>query len=190
MNGFGNMKDWITARLKGRNKTDGVVLILIGILILIILIPTGSSKKSTARETAGSNESTNLKQDGMLSSVMTDEEYVRNLEQQLQKLFEHMDGVGKASVMLTLADNGLAQLDKDVKTQEKSREETTVVYDSGDKSEPYVVRRMRPKVEGVVVVAQGGNDPGVITEISDALQSLFDLEAHKVKVVKMSVQEE
>ena len=93
-------------------------------------------------------------------------------------------------VMLTLSDDGLAYLDKDIRIQEKTREETTVVYDMGDTKEPYVVRRERPKVEGVVVVAQGGDRPGIATEITGAIQSLFDLEAHKVKVVKMSVQEE
>ena len=86
--------------------------------------------------------------------------------------------------------DGLTYLDKDIRIQEKTREETTVVYDMGDTKEPYVVRRERPKVEGVVVVAQGGDRPGIATEITGAIQSLFDLEAHKVKVVKMSVQEE
>ena len=92
--------------------------------------------------------------------------------------------------MLTISDDGLTHLDKDVKTQEKSSEETTVIYDSGDSKVPYVIQKERPNVEGVVVVAQGGDRPGVITEITDAVQSLFGLEAHKVKVVKMSVQEE
>ena len=112
------------------------------------------------------------------------------MEEQLTDLIESMDGVGKVRVMLTLSDDGLAYLDKDVRIQEKTREETTVVYDMGDTKEPYVVRRERPKVEGVVVVAQGGDRPGIATEITGAIQSLFDLEAHKVKVVKMSVQEE
>jgi len=47
-----------------------------------------------------------------------------------------------------------------------------------------------PKIEGVVVVAQGGGNAKTVTEISNAVMSLFPVEAHKVVVVKMSVQEE
>ena len=36
-------------RLSGRSKTDGIILILIGILVLIILIPTGDGKKAVRR---------------------------------------------------------------------------------------------------------------------------------------------
>lgn len=187
MNGFSSVREWITKRLKTRSKTDGIVLILVGILVLIVLIPVGDSKKENddpAGQTAKSSESAGSGQ------MQTDTEYVQVLEEQLQVLIESMDGVGSAHVMLTLSDDGLTHLDKDVKTQEKSREETTVIYDSGDGKVPYVIQKERPTVEGVVVVAQGGDRPGVITEITDAVQSLFGLEAHKVKVVKMSVQEE
>ena len=40
--------------------------------------------------------------------------------------------------------------------------------------------------EGVLVVAEGGDDPRVISDISDTVMALFRVEAHKIKVVKMS----
>ena len=189
MHGSWSVKEWITKRLSGRSKTDGIILILIGILVLIILIPTGDGKK-TGNVDQLTQEETDGKNTAEMRQTQTDTEYTKALEEQLTDLIESMDGVGKVRVMLTLSDDGLVYLDKDVRIQEKTREETTVVYDMGDTKEPYVVRRERPKVEGVVVVAQGGDRPGIATEIIGAIQSLFDLEAHKVKVVKMSVQEE
>lgn len=187
MNGFGSVKEWITKCLKTKSKTDGIVLLLIGVLVLIVLIPTGEN--TGAKKDSKQSEKQEL---STLDSRQTqsDAEYVHTLEEQLKEMIQSMDGAGKTRVMVTLADDGSTYLDKNVKTQEKMREETTVVYDVGDASEPYVIRRERPRVEGVVVVAQGGDRPGVITEITDAMQSLFGLEAHKVKVVKMSVQEE
>ena len=181
LHGSWSVKEW--------SKTDGIILILIGILVLIILIPTGDGKK-TGNVDQLTQEETDGKNTAEMRQTQTDTEYTKALEEQLTDLIESMDGVGKVRVMLTLSDDGLAYLDKDVRIQEKTREETTVVYDMGDTKEPYVVRRERPKVEGVVVVAQGGDRPGIATEITGAIQSLFDLEAHKVKVVKMSVQEE
>lgn len=190
MNGSWSVREWITKHLKIKSKTDGIILILIGIFILIVLLPTGeNAKQKNADETAGRGNSY-TDESVSENQVQTDTEYVRMLEDQVQELIESMDGAGKVRVMLTLSDDGLTHLDKDVKTQEKTREETTVIYESGDTRQPYVIQKERPKVEGVVVVAQGGDQPRVMTEITDAMQSLFDLEVHKVKVVKMSVQEE
>ena len=41
------------------------------------------------------------------------------------------------------------------------------------------------KVEGVVVVSEGGDNPRVVTEISNAVMALFHIEAHKVTVIPM-----
>ena len=188
MNGSWSVKEWITKRLKIKSKTDGIILILIGILILIVLVPTGeNTKKKNANETAGCGKSS-TDESISESQVQTDTEYVRVLEDQVQELIGSMDGAGKVRVMLTLSDDGLTHLDKDVKTQEKTREETTVIYDLGDTKQPYVIQKERPRVEGIVVVAQGGDSPGVIAEITDAMQSLFALAAHKLQAATMSVQ--
>ena len=38
---------------------------------------------------------------------------------------------------------------------------------------------------GVLVSAEGGGDPVVVKNIQEAVMSLFQLEAHKIKVMKM-----
>ncbi len=45
-----------------------------------------------------------------------------------------------------------------------------------------------PQVEGVVVACEGGDRASVQAEISAAVQALFDLEPHKIKVCKMASQ--
>ena len=94
-----------------------------------------------------------------------------------------MDGVGKTRVMLTFSDEGTDQLDKNVTKDGNKKEETTVVYDTGDTRQPYVICRQMQKIEGVVVVAQGGGNAKTVTEISNAVMSLFPVEAHKVVAV-------
>ena len=152
--------------IKKRNKSDFVVLILLGVMVMIVAMPTGA--KQSQKETQTQEQK----------------------EQQLKELLEHMDGVGKTRVMLTFSDEGTDQLDKNVIKDGNKKEETTVVYDTGDTRQPYVICRQMPKIEGVVVVAQGGGNAKTVTEISNAVMSLFPVEAHKVVVVKMSVQEE
>ena len=58
--------------------------------------------------------------------------------------------------------------------------------ENGSEKQPYVTKEVLPKVEGVLVVAEGGDDPRVISDISDTVMALFRVEAHKIKVVKMS----
>jgi stage III sporulation protein AG len=51
---------------------------------------------------------------------------------------------------------------------------------------PYVVKTIVPQVEGVVVVGEGCGTGSVDKNVTEIVQALFGLEAHKVKVVKMS----
>ncbi len=49
---------------------------------------------------------------------------------------------------------------------------------------------MMPKVAGVLIVAQGGEDTLVKQNISDAVMALFQIDVNRIKVVKMNIQEE
>ena len=61
------------------------------------------------------------------------------------------------------------------------------VYDHKmtDKTKPYVTSMEKPKVKGVLVVAQGGGNASVDSNISQAVQALFDVEVHKITIAKM-----
>lgn len=165
--------------IKKRNKSDFVVLILLGVMVMIVAMPTGAKQSQKETQTQEQKE----------QQLQTEDSYKEQLQQQ-KELLEHMDGVGKTRVMLTFSDEGTDQLDKNVTKDGNKKEEITVVYDTGDTRQPYVICRQMPKIEGVVVVAQGGGNAKTVTEISNAVMSLFPVEAHKVVVVKMSVQEE
>ena len=45
---------------------------------------------------------------------------------------------------------------------------------------------MEPEVLGVLVVAKGGDNPVTVREITEAVQALFGIEVHKIKVMKMN----
>ena len=80
-------------------------------------------------------------------------------------------------------------MDKDISQKEGSTDSNTVVYRYADEEGPYVVQSTYPQVEGVVIVAEGGDNAIVCTNISEAVKSLFPIEAHKITIVKMSVAE-
>ena len=54
----------------------------------------------------------------------------------------------------------------------------------GDET-PFVNRAILPKIDGVLIVAEGGDDSEVRKNISESVEALFGLDAHKIKIVKM-----
>ena len=50
----------------------------------------------------------------------------------------------------------------------------------------FVKKVIYPKIEGVVVCAQGGGNATVNKNITEAIQVLFGIDVHKIKVIKMS----
>lgn len=183
MNDWSKMRDWIQKKLQKRNKTDFIIMLLIGVLVLIIAVPTG--KRGSAEQIVQKQPQTES-----ASSEKDNERYRTQLERQLEELLGQISGVGKCKVMLMLEDDGRVCLDKDITIDEGKRSESSVIYRQEDGEAPYVVQQKQPKVAGVVVVAEGGGNAGVVTDISNSVMSLFQLEAHKITVVKMSVQEE
>ena len=51
--------------------------------------------------------------------------------------------------------------------------------------EPLVDSYDTPEITGVLVVASSGDDPISVQKIQESVMTLFQLEAHKIKVMKM-----
>ena len=50
---------------------------------------------------------------------------------------------------------------------------------------PYITSETFPEIRGVLVVAEGGDNPVLVQQIQEAVMALFHVEAHKIKVLKM-----
>ena len=172
----------ICLRLSKLKKTDYIVILLVGVLLLIVVLPVKEDKNTC------SNSQKKAKAKSVSESTCDDEEYEKLLEKKLEGILERMDGVGEVSVMITLSDDGTRIMDKDTKETSESIEKTTVIYDDEDASVPYVTDK--PTVSGVLVVAQGGGSPQVNNDISNAVSALFDVPMHKIKIAKMISREE
>lgn len=175
-----------------------ILIVLAGIILLVCSIP---QKNQTTGHKA--NQST-----GQASDKITTEEqiacqamkqYIQEKEDELEQLLSRIDGVGKTNVMLTLASSEeRITLQNDVLSEEstvggsdgKTTEKQSITSDSvliqkDGEQQPFLVQIISPEVEGVVVVAQGADGSEVDTQIIGALQALFPIEAHKIRVMKM-----
>lgn len=210
-------------KLKIRNmkKEDYIVLILMGVLLLIISLPTDRGKEAKGNfsisgeengqeggkltETAYGAEEKSKEETGELNNnVCYDlESYVGNLEKRVEEMLSDMEGAGKVQVMITVSDTGTEILEKDREvnttdleeadnvggqrknTESGQREEAVYIRDAEGNEIPYVVQRKLPEVTGVVVVAEGAGNVKVKENIIGAVGVLFNLNEHRIKVIKM-----
>ena len=71
--------------------------------------------------------------------------------------------------------------EKDNGKENNSKSE--VVYD-GNKM-PVILKEYMPKVEGVIIVAQGGNIESVKKQLISGTVALLGIDSHKIEVLKM-----
>jgi stage III sporulation protein AG len=162
----------------------------IGIAILGIAITFIPTKKTP---------NTNMAQNAPISNVSKDAlSYEEALEKRLTNILQKMEGVGQVNVMLTTFSNEekvLAeektedrehQEEKDeaggVRITEKEGKQNKIVLQSGNT--PFIIKENKPRIEGVLVLAEGADNSMVKTEIIESVSSLLNVPVHKVSVFK------
>lgn len=174
-------------------KNQLLILLLTGILLLVIVVPFPEDSQDAGTE---ANVSASA---GSTGNAGQYEEY---LETKTAEALQYVEGVGKVKVMITLKSSGQKIVEKDQQSSSQTTEETdsaggtrnsedissdkTSVYeqDSDGAQTPYVTKELSPEVEGVIVIAEGGDNAVVARNITEAVQALFGVEAHKIKIMK------
>ena len=130
------------------------------------------------------------------------EEYEEAQKEELKSILESMYGVGEVKVMISfksgeskiLAYNSSKQV---VSTEEKDTEggtrvsnqtddgSTVVMTNEGGDNEPFIVETYKPKIEGIMILAEGASDSKIKYDIQKAVSSLYGLSAEKVNVYPM-----
>lgn len=194
----------MSEKLKGllQNKNNLIVLVLMGVLLMVVTLPVNGKndvKKDTDALLRENNDSYLIESKETGADTQT---YAAEMERKLAQVLQTMEGAGKVQVFITLASSEERIIEKDMpvnrsNTVENDGEggsrtvsnvdagENTVYTTEGNVTTPYVVKTVTPKVEGVLVLAQGAGNGAVSKNIADAVQVLFGIEAHQVKVIKM-----
>lgn len=188
------------------NKESAFIIILAGILCLVVVWPASGSPAGGGRKSSGGGMASETSDRGNVSADSAQAAlnlYVENQEERLKDILEQMDGVGKIQVMirakaskeyvvekdLTTNTNTVSETDSQGGTRqssEASKSESSLYTKDGSSNDvPWVVKELEPEIEGVVVAAEGGGNEQVANEITQAVQVLFNIPIHKIKVVKM-----
>ena len=150
-------------------KDKWLIILLVGLLLVVIAMPVSDIKSDQTR----------------------DEQQMQKVENALAKV----EGVGNVKVMITLASSSEKVVEKDQEMTSEVQEgenggkntssSETAVYANGNGEEtPYVKQELSPRIEGVLVIAEGGDNAVVIENITEAVQALFGVDTHKIKVMK------
>lgn len=125
--------------------------------------------------------------------------YEKDLEGRLENLLSQVSGVGNVKVMITLSYGKEIVIAQDV----NSSAATTKEYDQSgltketcdrksdskkiilDGKSPLVLKEIEPKIEGIIIIAQGGDNIFIKNELVKSAQTLLNVEAHKIHVMKM-----
>ena len=127
-------------------------------------------------------------------------EHAAYLEEKLKKMLEAVQGLGEVEVMVTLESSEEKIVEKDMTAERSNTEEQDAaggartvntsnteyrtIYREDTGGDPFVVKTITPKVEGVLVVAEGAGKGNMAGEITQIIQALFGVEAHRIKVLE------
>lgn len=186
------------------NKENACILILAGVLCMVSVWPTSNKEKETLEENTMFLEENMSEEVVDVSSTLN--VYIQNQEERLERILEQIDGAGRVEVMIRAEASKEYVVEKDITNSESSvtetdseggtrqnfgleRSESSVfTKDTSGNDIPWVIKELEPTIEGVLVAVQGADQESVASEITQAVQVLFDIPVHKIKVVKMKME--
>ena len=193
-----------SSRIRALLKKDRLLIALLsGILLLVVTWPAGEEQEETGLTGYGADAAAGTA--GSAGGSGASAAYAADLERRLEEVLSQTEGVGRTEVMVTLQSTAEKVVEKDRESESESVEETdsqggtrttvksrsgsSTVYGEGESTArdggPYVTKELSPAVEGVVVLAQGGSRPETVRDITEAVQALFHVDTHKIKVMKL-----
>ena len=181
-------------------RAKWILMLLGGVLLMLWSFPPGTGEKE-----GGDMEGQRLKQAATAGeeSLNTEEAYEAVLEERVKELLQNVEGVGEVDVMVVLKSSkervyrvdtstSLSETEEEDsqggrrKSTSSQVEENTLLTgaSTGGDGGPLVEKELKPELSGIVISAQGGGSAKVQAEISAAMEALFGLPAHKIKVLK------
>ncbi len=175
----------ILSKIKVDKKT--ALFVVIGFTaVLIIFLSEFSSVDNNERE------------NNALSEDMSSISYCEYLEDKVSEIVESIEGAGEAKVMITLSETTeyiYATNDKDSRKNSENSDDSTfendyVIIENNSNDTGLLIKTIEPKVRGVAVVCEGGNDSTVQRQIYSAVSAVLNISTSRISISKLNVTEE
>ncbi len=164
----------IVEKLKKDKKS--LLILILGISGMLLILFSGSSEKE---------DENNIDK----NDIIYDSSYTYNITDDIEELIKSINGAGKTKVLITYESSEETVYATD--TEEKSNNENNQIkkehiITENDKAESgLTVKILYPKVRGVAVICEGGDDPIVKERVYSLLSALFDISYNDISVASM-----
>lgn len=190
---FEKIKSYFLKRGRKKNMQDLLSLFIIGLIALIASSFFAPKQNSSA--VSGAENSLSTANNTSLS-------YEDQMKQELKDVLSQIRGAGKVNVMIYFNSGNeeipaFSQNNSNKVTEEndgsggrrvinEDTESTTVVTTTdGGVTKPFVTKELKPKISGVIVIAEGADDPDVKYKLYEAVKTVFGLEQCRINIYPM-----
>lgn len=161
-----------------KNDRKKLIILIVALLGIILIVISSFEDKTVADE-----EETQLQTD------FSESDYTAALEKRLEETVSSLYGAGRSRVMVTLECDyeTVYARDGSYSKDEASSDEKSeyIIIDSEQREDGLVLKTVTPRVRGVAVLCEGGNDPYVCEQVSQMLSALLDLGSNRISVSKI-----
>lgn len=193
MNFIGLLKSKLAEGKSSKIINNLIVIIIICVIALIaysVFMPKDMSKKDNSSLVSTEEE----------AEASAPANYADDMETRLEEILGKINGVGKVEVLITydtttevvpafdVTESKQVTEEEDnqggIRTINQENTSSNLVTISGQNSEnkPVVIKEIKPIIRGVIVVAEGAENPVVKADLIDAVTTIFQVKSNKVKI--------
>ena len=171
----------VVSRLKGNKKLETIVYSVLLLFAAVIFFASGGISSCGRKDGEPKENESDEYSEGYESED--------SLGSRLEQILSSIDGAGKVRVMICY-ESGIEivpALDSQKSETEGGMSETTkpVTVTRDGRQTPIVLTELTPKIRGVIVVAEGGRDIRVRTELENAVVTVLGTDPSRVSVFSM-----
>jgi len=183
---------------KGK-KSDKLLGNLVLVILVAVVIVLGSSFFKNNSPTTATLADTQKDKAIAETNILGLTDYESQLENKLKSTLEQIQGVGTVQLMIYFESgeesipavniNDAKSLTEENDTgggkrniTQENNGRTVVMSNNGNTNEPLIVKKFKPTITGVCVVADGANEKVTELRIRQAVINLFNLPENKVNV--------
>ncbi len=159
-----------------RLKTDkkSLLIIFLGIIGMLLIFLSELTDKTTAT----------------VSDVSSEYECnIGNHKQELEEILSEISGAGRVKAMITYegSSENIFASDSTQMKDDGSNKITSeyIIIDKGSEEEGLLLKKVFPKVLGVAVVCDGGDDIKVVNEMTTVIKAIFNISSNNISISKM-----
>ncbi|MCL2861360.1 MAG: hypothetical protein FWE22_03015 [Firmicutes bacterium] len=152
--------------------------LIAGLAVLIMLILYFATCSSSLGSSGSANQDSGY-------TPQENECRLRRVERRLTEAIVSINGVSSAQVIINWESTMEIIIANTNQTSQNSTSQTPVLTQGGGQSRPIIIQEIYPNIIGVLIVADGVQDPRIRFEITNAVVTLLNVRPAQVAVLAM-----